>query len=108
MAYQYKYDTIRGRDSKETAWGALGADFICKSTGIFLTKETFTGIFLTKETTQAIINGDAKKVVSSAPDKDDSQVVVMGVNAYEYNDSENFVLCASCTTNSLGSIDRLC
>jgi glyceraldehyde 3-phosphate dehydrogenase len=57
---------------------------------------------LTKETAEAIIDGGAKKVVSSAPAKDDSQVVVMGVNAHEYDGSENFVSCASCTTNGLG------
>jgi glyceraldehyde-3-phosphate dehydrogenase/erythrose-4-phosphate dehydrogenase len=66
-----------------------------------LTTSASPGIFLTKETAQAIINGGAKKVVSSAPAKDDSQVVVMGANADEYNGSENFVSCASCTTNGL-------
>jgi len=116
MAYQYKYDTIHGiakgtvevdgdflilngekiqtsrcRDPKEVGWGALGADYVCESTGIFLTKET----------AQAIIDGGAKKVVYSAPAKDDSQVIVMGVNANEYDGSENFVSCASCTTNGL-------
>ena len=60
-------------------------DYVCKSTGSFLTKET----------AQAISDVGAKKVVSSAPAKDDSQVVVMGVNAYEYDSSENFVSCAS-------------
>jgi glyceraldehyde 3-phosphate dehydrogenase len=82
MAYQYKYDTIHGiakgtvevdgdflvlngnkiqtsrcRDPKEVGWGALGADYVCESTGIFLTKEK----------AQAILDGGAKKVVYSAP-----------------------------------------
>merc|ERR1711906_76956 len=48
---------------------------------------------------QAILDGGAKKVVYSAPAKDDSQTIVMGVNANEYDGSENFVSCASCTTN---------
>jgi glyceraldehyde 3-phosphate dehydrogenase len=116
MAYQYKYDSIHGiakgtvevdgdflilngekiqtsrcRDPKEVGWGALGADYVCESTGIFLTKET----------AQAILDGGAKKVVYSAPAKDDSQVIVMGVNTEEYDGSENFVSCASCTTNGL-------
>jgi glyceraldehyde 3-phosphate dehydrogenase len=73
MAYQYKYDTIRCRDPNEAGWGALRADYVCDSTSIFLTKETV----------QAIIDGGTKKVVSSAPAKDSSQVVVMGVNADE-------------------------
>merc|ERR1712087_513037 len=116
MAYQYKYDSIHGiakgtvesdgdflvlngkkiqtsrcRDPKEVGWGALGADYVCESTGIFLTKEK----------AQAIIDGGAKKVIYSAPAKDDSQTIVMGVNQDEYDGSEDFVSCASCTTNGL-------
>jgi len=116
MAYQYKYDTIHGkakqtveidgdflvldgkkvltsrcRDPKEVGWGALGADYVCESTGVFLTKEK----------AQSIIDGGAKKVIYSAPAKDDSQTIVMGVNADLYDGSENFISCASCTTNGL-------
>merc|ERR1711997_425656 len=116
MAYQYKYDTIHGkaggtvdidgdflvlngkkiettrcRDPKEVGWGAKGADYVCESTGVFLTKEK----------AQAIIDGGAKKVIYSAPAKDDSQTIVMGVNQDEYDGSENFISCASCTTNGL-------
>merc|ERR1711981_1471097 len=116
MAYQYKYDTIHGkasstvevdgdflvlngkkiqtsrcRDPKEVGWGALGADYVCESTGVFLTKES----------AQSIIDGDAKKVIYSAPAKDDSQTIVMGVNTEEYDGSEDFISCASCTTNGL-------
>jgi len=116
MAYQYKYDTIHGiakgavevdgdflvlngnkvqtsrcRDPKEVGWGALGADYVCESTGVFLTKDT----------AQSIIDGGAKKVIYSAPAKDDSQTVVMGVNQGDYDGSEDFISCASCTTNGL-------
>ena len=116
MAYQYKYDTIHGkskqtvevdgdflildgnkiqtsrcRDPKEVGWGALGADYVCESTGVFLTKEK----------AQSIIDGGAKKVIYSAPAKDDSLTVVMGVNAEAYDGSEDFISCASCTTNGL-------
>mmetsp|Transcript_13211 Transcript_13211/g.27327 ORF Transcript_13211/g.27327 Transcript_13211/m.27327 type:complete len:380 (+) Transcript_13211:107-1246(+) len=116
MAYQYKYDTIHGkakgtvevdgdflvlngnkvqtsrcRDPSEVGWGALGADYVCESTGIFLTKET----------AQSILDGGAKKVIYSAPAKDDSQTIVMGVNQEDYDGSENFISCASCTTNGL-------
>jgi len=116
MAYQYKYDTIHGiakgtvetdgdflildgrkvqtsrcRDPKEVGWGALGADYVCESTGVFLTKES----------AQAIIDGGAKKVIYSAPAKDESQTIVMGVNQEEYDGSEDFISCASCTTNGL-------
>jgi glyceraldehyde 3-phosphate dehydrogenase len=116
MAYQYKYDTIHGkakqtvevegdflvldgkkvqtsrcRDPKEVGWGALGADYVCESTGVFLTKEK----------AQSIIDGGAKKVIYSAPAKDDSQTIVMGVNQEQYDGSEDFISCASCTTNGL-------
>jgi glyceraldehyde 3-phosphate dehydrogenase len=116
MAYQYKYDTIHGkakqtvevdgdflvldgkkiltsrcRDPKEVGWGALGADYVCESTGVFLTKES----------AQSIIDGGAKKVIYSAPAKDDSQTIVMGVNQGEYDGSENFISCASCTPMDL-------
>jgi glyceraldehyde 3-phosphate dehydrogenase len=116
MAYQYKYDTIHGiakgtveidgdflvlngkkiettrcRDPSEVGWGSKGATYVCESTGIFLTKEK----------AQAIIDGGAKKVIYSAPAKDDSQTIVMGVNQDEYDGSENFISCASCTTNGL-------
>merc|ERR1711966_278025 len=116
MAYQYKYDTIHGiakgtveidgdflvlngkkiqtsrcRDPKEVGWGALNADYVCESTGVFLTKES----------AQSIIDGGAKKVIYSAPAKDDSQTIVMGVNPEEYDGSEDFISCASCTTNGL-------
>ena len=119
MAYQYKYDTIHGkakqtvdvdgdflvlngkkiqtsrcRDPKEVGWGALGADYVCESTGVFLTKEK----------AQAIIDGGAKKVIYSAPAKDDSLTIVMGVNAEAYDGSENFISCASCTTNGLAPL----
>merc|ERR1712222_48499 len=50
---------------------------------------------------QSIIDGGAKKVIYSAPAKDDSQTIVMGVNQGEYDGSENFISCASCTTNGL-------
>jgi len=116
MAYQFKYDTIHGkyggsvetegdfliingkkiptsrcRDPAEAGWGKLGADYVCESTGIFLTKEK----------AQSIIDGGAKKVIYSAPAKDDSQTIVMGVNQGEYDGSEDFISCASCTTNGL-------
>merc|ERR1711948_230829 len=56
---------------------------------------------LTKEKAQSILDGGAKKVIYSAPAKDDSQTIVMGVNQEEYDGSENFISCASCTTNGL-------
>lgn len=122
MAYQYKYDTMHGtakqtvevdgdfliisgkkiqtsrcRDPKDVGWGALGADYVCESSGVFLTKEK----------AQAILDGGAKKVIFSAPAKDDSQTIVMGVNENDYDGSENFISCASCTTNGLAPLVKV-
>jgi len=122
MAYQYKYDTIHGpaketvevdgdyllfngkkvktsrcRDPKDVGWGSHGADYVCESTGSFLTKKK----------AQSILNGAAKKVIFSAPAKDDTQTIVLGVNQDEYNGSEDFVSCASCTTNGLAPIVKV-
>jgi len=122
MAYQYKYDTIHGpaketvevdgdyllfngkkvktsrcRDPKDVGWGSHGADYVCESTGSFLTKKK----------AQSILNGGAKKVIFSAPAKDDTQTIVLGVNQDEYNGSEDFVSCASCTTNGLAPIVKV-
>merc|ERR1712130_786355 len=86
-----KIQTSRCRDPKEVGWGSIGADYVCESTGVFLTKEK----------AQSIIDGGAKKVIYSAPAKDDSQTIVMGVNQETYDGSEDFISCASCTTNGL-------
>ncbi len=121
MAYQFKYDSVHGRfDGKvdvegddiiidghrvktthtrkpeEIGWGKLGATYLCESTGAFLTKDTC----------QVHIDGGAKKVVMSAPAKDDSQVIVMGVNEPDYVGA-NILSCASCTTNGLAPIVKI-
>merc|ERR1739845_127154 len=56
---------------------------------------------------QAILNGGAKKVIYSAPGKDDTQTIVLGVNHGEYDGSEDFVSCASCTTNGLAPLVKV-
>ena len=82
---------MRCHGPKEVGWGTLGADYVYKSTCIFLVKED----------AQAIIDDCAKKAIYSALTKDNSQVVVMGVNSGKYDGSKNLVLCASYTTNGL-------
>merc|ERR1712161_23758 len=119
MAYQYKYDTIHGqakgtvdidgdflvlngkkimtsrcRDPTEVGWGALGADYVCESTGVFLTKET----------AQSIIDGGAKKVVYSAPAKDDSQVMVKAIHD-EYDIQEALMTTAHAMTDTQAVVD---
>ena len=65
-----------------------------------------TGAYLTKESCEVHIKNGAKKVVMSAPAKDDTKTYVMGVNESTYG-GENIVSNASCTTNCLGPIAKI-
>lgn len=121
LAYMLKYDSVHGRfkgdvsvkdgalvvdgktirvsaetDPSKLAWGAIGADVVVESTGIFLTEEGAKGH----------IAAGAKKVVMSAPSKDDTPMFVMGVNDSEYK-GQTFVSNASCTTNCLAPIAKV-
>merc|ERR1712003_283414 len=71
-----------------------GADYVCESTGVFLTDEKI----------QPHLKAGAKKVVFSAPAKDDSHTIVMGVNQETYKTDMQAVSCASCTTNGLAPV----
>lgn len=122
IAYLLKYDSSHGRfphnveavaegikvdgelvrvfhetDPTKIAWGSAGADYIAESTGVFLTTEKAS----------AHLQGGAKKVVLSAPPKDDTPIIVMGVNQDTYNSSMNIVSNASCTTNCLAPIAKV-
>ena len=122
MAYMLRYDTMHGQfdgtieytddaiivngktvkffacmDPKDIPWGKVGAEYVVESTGMFLTKEK----------AQAHIDAGAKKVVMSAPSKDDTPMFVMGVNHETYDSSMNFVSNASCTTNCLAPIAKV-
>merc|ERR1712054_215987 len=77
--------------------GAVGADYVCESTGVFLTKESGA----------KHIAGGCKKVVLSAPPKDDSTIYVVGVNHDKYTADQNVVSNASCTTNCLAPITKV-
>ena len=122
LAYMLKYDTMHGRCEAEIGytenaivvngkeipvsaernpadlpWGKLGAEYVVESTGLFLTKEK----------AQGHLDAGAKKVVMSAPSKDDTPMFVMGVNNTTYDTSMNFVSNASCTTNCLAPIAKV-
>ena len=66
-----------------------------------------TGQFLTTEGASKHLGGGAKKVIISAPPKDDTPLFVYGVNHNEYKSSLNVVSNASCTTNCLAPISKV-
>jgi glyceraldehyde 3-phosphate dehydrogenase len=119
MAYQFKYDSIHGRfdgavlvdgddlildgqrvittrarEPKDIGWDKTGTEYLCESTGVFLTEEK----------AKAHVDAGVKKVIFSAPAKDDSLTIVMGVNAEQYTGQTDYVSCASCTTNGLAPL----
>ena len=121
MAYMLQYDSVHGRfkadvnadnhafvvdgkkiqitaerDPLKIDWAAANVDVVVESTGVFLTQETC----------QAHIDGGAKKVVQSAPGKDDTPMYVYGVNHEEYK-GQAIVSAASCTTNALAPLAKV-
>ena len=121
LAYMLQYDSVHGRfksevtadnnsmivggkkirltaekDPSNLKWGDVGADIVIDSTGFFLTTESC----------QKHIDAGAKKVVQSAPAKDDTPMFVYGVNHTKYA-GEKIVSAASCTTNCLAPIAKV-
>lgn len=84
------------KDPANLKWDAVGADCVVESTGLFLTKETAEGH----------LKAGAKKVILSAPSKDDTPMFVCGVNTDAY-DGQAIVSNASCTTNCLAPIVKV-
>jgi len=122
MAYMLRYDTMHGqfdgtieytenslivngkeirvtaeRNPADLKWDEVGAEYVVESTGLFLTKEK----------AQGHIDAGAKKVVMSAPSKDDTPMFVCGVNLDAYTKDMQFVSNASCTTNCLAPIAKV-
>ncbi|HWZ21954.1 MAG TPA: type I glyceraldehyde-3-phosphate dehydrogenase [Cytophagaceae bacterium] len=122
MAYMLKYDSTHGRFNGEVSvkdgklvvngnairvtaerdpanlkWNEVGAEYVVESTGLFLDKET----------AQKHIAAGAKRVVLSAPAKDDTPTFVMGVNNKSYTKDMTIVSNASCTTNCLAPIAKV-
>ena len=121
MVYMLKYDTMHGRfdgtveakdgklvvngqairvtaekDPANLKWDEVGAEYVVESTGLFLTKEK----------AEAHLKAGAKRVVMSAPSKDDTPMFVMGVNHTKYA-GEPIVSNASCTTNCLAPLTKV-
>ena len=121
LAYMLKYDSVHGRfkgevsvegnhlivngkkirltavkDPAELKWNEVGADIVIESTGLFLTKETC----------EKHLAAGAKKVIQSAPSKDDTPMFVFGVNHETYA-GEAIISNASCTTNCLAPVAKV-
>jgi glyceraldehyde 3-phosphate dehydrogenase len=122
LAYMLKYDSTHGKFSEKIEvdgnyliidkqrirvtsernienikWDEVQAEYIVESTGLFLTKDL----------ANLHLQAGAKKVIMSAPSKDDTPMFVMGVNNKEYNSEMNIVSNASCTTNCLAPIVKV-
>eukprot|EP01025_Chloroclados_australasicus_P016925 TRINITY_DN18634_c1_g1_i8.p1 TRINITY_DN18634_c1_g1~~TRINITY_DN18634_c1_g1_i8.p1 ORF type:complete len:253 (-),score=28.07 TRINITY_DN18634_c1_g1_i8:57-815(-) len=122
MAYMLEYDSVHGRlsadithdekcvyikgkkvschkerDPANIPWGSEGVDYVVESSGVFLTADK----------AQAHIDGGARKVILSAPAKDSSPMIVMGVNHETLDPSATIVSNASCTTNCLAPITKV-
>lgn len=122
MAYMLKYDSTHGRfdgsievkdgklvvngnairvtaerDPANLKWNEIGAEYVVESTGLFLTMDT----------ADKHIAAGAKRVVLSAPAKDDTPTFVMGVNNKSYTKDMTIVSNASCTTNCLAPVAKV-
>ena len=121
MAYMLRYDTVHGKfdgtvevkdgnlvvngncirvtaekDPANLRWNEIGAEYIVESTGLFLTREK----------AEAHLKAGAKRVIMSAPSKDDTPMFVYGVNHTKYN-GEAIISNASCTTNCLAPLTKV-
>ena len=121
LAYMLKYDSVHGRFKGEVAvdgntliingkkvrltqerdpanlkWNEVGADIVIESTGLFLDKAS----------AEKHIAAGAKKVLMSAPSKDDTPMFVYGVNHKSY-DGQAIISNASCTTNCLAPVAKV-
>jgi glyceraldehyde 3-phosphate dehydrogenase len=121
LAYMLQYDSVHGRfkgtiavdgstlivndkrirltaekDPTALKWGDIGADVVVESTGLFLTKDT----------AEKHLAAGAKKVIMSAPSKDDTPMFVFGVNHAKYA-GEQIISNASCTTNCLAPVAKV-
>jgi len=85
------------KDPSAIPWGATNTDYVCESTGVFTERAK----------AELHIKGGCKKVIISAPPKDDVPMYVMGVNHTGYKTSDTVVSNASCTTNCLAPLTKV-
>jgi glyceraldehyde 3-phosphate dehydrogenase len=121
LAYMLKHDSVHGafkgevgvdgntlivngkrvrltqvKDPAELKWNEVGADVVVESTGLFLDKAS----------AEKHLKAGAKKVIMSAPSKDDTPMFVFGVNDKTYN-GQAIISNASCTTNCLAPVAKV-
>ena len=121
LAYLLRYDSVHGRlgrpvavkdgalvvggrpvratavkEPAAAAWGEIGADVVIESTGLFLTRDK----------TEPHLRAGARRVIISAPAKDDTPVFVHGVNGDRYA-GQPIISAASCTTNCLAPVAKV-
>jgi glyceraldehyde 3-phosphate dehydrogenase len=121
LAYMLRYDSVHGRfkgdvsvegntlivngrrirltavkDPAELKWGDLGVDVVVEATGLFLAKDT----------AEKHLAAGARKVIMTAPSKDDTPMFVFGVNHTKYA-GESIISNASCTTNCLAPVAKV-
>ncbi len=122
MAYMLKYDTIHGgfkgtvevkngqlvvnghairvtaeKDPANLKWNEAGAEYVIESTGLFLSRDK----------AEAHLKAGAKRVILSAPSKDDTPMFVYGVNHKNYSKDMDIISNASCTTNCLAPVTKV-
>ena len=122
MAYMLKYDTIHGgfkgtvevkngnlvvngntirvtaeKDPANLKWNEVGAEYVIESTGLFLSRDK----------AEAHLKAGAKRVILSAPSKDDTPMFVYGVNHKSYKKEMDMISNASCTTNCLAPVTKV-
>ncbi|MBN2813778.1 MAG: type I glyceraldehyde-3-phosphate dehydrogenase [Bacteroidales bacterium] len=122
MAYMLRYDTVHGgfkgdievkdgklvvngnairvtaeKDPANLKWNEVGAEYVIESTGLFLTREK----------AESHIKAGAKRVIMSAPSKDDTPMFVYGVNHNIYSREMDIISNASCTTNCLAPVTKV-
>jgi glyceraldehyde 3-phosphate dehydrogenase len=122
MAYMLRYDTIHGqfkgkvevkdgklvvngnairvtaeKDPANLKWNEVGAEYVIESTGLFLARDK----------AEAHLKAGAKRVILSAPSKDDTPMFVYGVNHSNYSKEMDIISNASCTTNCLAPVTKV-
>ncbi len=122
MAYMLKYDTVHGgfkgtvevkngnlvvnghairvtaeKDPANLKWGDVGAEYVIESTGLFLSRDK----------AEAHLKAGAKRVIMSAPSKDETPMFVYGVNHKNYKKEMDMISNASCTTNCLAPVTKV-